>query len=159
MTLDSAELTRCLGAEVDALRTFVALLRDEQRSLINGEIDALASYLDPKSRHMFELTRLEEQRRQLLQARGFSPDRAGMERLVREHAWRAPALVSAWRELLQLTQRAQQLNTTNGTLVATRLGHTQQSLNVLFTAARLPGAYAPDGSTVTFRPAHRLAVA
>jgi len=159
MPHDNAALGRNLSIEIEALRAFVALLREEQRLLIRGETENLASFVEPKTRYMLELAQLGDQRQQVLRDRGLTPDRAGMERLLREHSPGTPQLMAGWRQLLELTQTAQQINATNGTLIATRLNNTQQAISILFSTARLPGSYAADGSTISFRAAHQLAVA
>jgi len=159
MQLDAAALSRDLAREIEALRAFVALLRDEQQSLIPGAHERLTSFAEPKAKCLIELTQLGERRLQLLRDHQLTADRAGMERLVREHAHSAPQALAAWQQLLALTADAHHLNDLNGTLIATRLRGTQRALSALFSAARIPGAYAADGSTVPFHTAHRLAVA
>jgi len=159
MHQDRTALGRNLNIEIEALRVFVALLREEQRLLIRGETENLPSFVEPKTQQMLELTRLEIQRKQALRDHGLTPDRAGMERLLRDHTRGGPQISASWQQLLELTQTAQQINDTNGTLIATRLNNVQQAISVLFATARLPGAYAADGSTVSFRAANRLAVA
>jgi flagella synthesis protein FlgN len=159
MAIDTATLTRTLDLEVAALRAFIDLLRIEQKALVRGDSDQIAAFVEPKAQHMFELTRFGEERGRLLSSLGLGADRAGMERLLREHAGGAAAPHNAWRQLLQLTETARQINTTNGTLIAARLSSTQRALNAIFSAARLPGAYGSDGSTVSLRTAQQLAVA
>ena len=159
MPPDAAVLGRTLAGEIAGLRTFVAVLREEQQSLIHGALEQLAQFAEPKAKCLIELTRLGELRLQVLRDHGLSADRAGMERLLREHAKSAPQVLAAWRELLTLTADAHHLNDLNGTLIATRLRGTQQALAALFSAARIPGAYAADGSTVPYRTLHQLAVA
>jgi len=82
-----------------------------------------------------------------------------MDRLLREHAIRAPQALAAWQQLIDLTKTAQQLNETNGTLIRTRLTAAQRALGVLLSAANIAGAYASDGSTVCYRTPQQLAVA
>ena len=159
MQLDAAALSRDLAGEIAALRAFVALLRDEQQSLIHGALEGLAAFAEPKAKCLLELTQLGELRQRLLRAHELSPDRAGMERLLREHAHGAPEALAAWQQVLALSADAHRLNDLNGTLIATRLRGTQQALAALFSAARIPGAYAADGSTVAFHTPHKLAVA
>jgi flagellar biosynthesis/type III secretory pathway chaperone len=115
-----------------------------------------------------ELTRLGGERNRLLAAGGYSTDRAGMERCLREHAAQAVNVANAWRQLLNLTQAAHAANTTNGMIIATRLQHTQRALNAIFSSARMPGAYGTygtygaygaDGNTVSLRTTQQLAVA
>jgi flagella synthesis protein FlgN len=159
MRLDGTQLCRTLQTESDALTAFIALLRNEQQALVRGELESLGSFAESKSSCLFELTRLGAQRTQWLRERGLQSDRAGMERLLRDQASDAPQLLATWRQLLVLTQTAQQLNETNGKLIGTRLSSTQRALSVLFSAANIVGAYASDGSTVCLRTAHELAVA
>lgn len=160
MQFDAAALGRDLARESAALRAFIALLREEQQSLIHGALERLASFAEPKAKCLLELTQLGELRLQVLRAHRQSADRSGMDRLLREHAHTAPpALAAAWQQVLALTADAHHLNDLNGTLIATRLRGTQRALAALFAAARIPGAYAADGSTVPFRTSHQLAVA
>ena len=159
MQLDDAALSRTLRAESEALTAFTALLHEEQQALVGGELERLPSFAESKSIYLFELTRLGEQRLQWLRQRGLPADRAGMQRLLHEHADGSPQARAAWRQLLDLTQIAQQINDVNGTLIGTRLNGTQRALSVLFSAANIGGAYAPDGSTVCFRTAQQLAIA
>ena len=159
MPVDAAALSRDLAGEIEALRAFVTLLRDEQQSLIHGALERLAEFAEPKAQCLMELTRRSELRLALLRAHELPADRAGMERLLREHAGGSPQTLAAWRQVLALTADAHRLNDLNGTLIATRLRGTQQALTALFSAARIPGAYAADGSTVPFHTAHQLAVA
>lgn len=159
MAFDTATLTRMLDQEIAALRAFNELLRTEQSALVNGETDRVAAFVEPKAQHLLELTRLGEGRSRWLAGLGLAADRAGMERLWLTHAGAVSAPRDAWRQLLQLTEAAQQTNTTNGMLIAARLQHTQRALGVLFSAARLPGAYGADGSTVSLRTTQQLAVA
>ena len=159
MQLDGAALDRILQSEHEALTAIIALLRTEQQALVRGELERLAAFAESKSICLFELSRLGEQRQLWLRERKLSANRAGMERLLRDYAGNSPPTRAAWERLLKLTQDAQQLNHTNGALIGGRLNGTQRALNVLFSAANIAGAYAPDGSTVSLRTAHELAVA
>jgi flagella synthesis protein FlgN len=159
MRPDGAALARSLHIEIAALTAFVALLREEQQTLVGGKLEALFSYADAKTARMLDLARAGEQRLRWLRERGLTADRAGMERLLVEEAGDAPQAREAWRQLLALTATAQQLNTTNGTLIGSRLNGAQRALAVLFSAAKIGGAYTADGSTVCWRPAREFAVA
>ena len=80
-----------------------------------------------------------------------------MESLLRERA-DSEELTCSWQSLLAITRVAQRLNTTNGMLIDTHLHGTQQALDALLTAARIPRTYAPDGSTVSLHSARMRAV-
>ena len=139
------------------MHAFVELLRAEQHSLVYGEIERLVGSADVKAKSLLELARLGERRQRLLDDAGVTLDRTGTA--LREHAGRAPQLSAEWQLLMSLTQTAHQLNVLNGTLIATRLRSTQQALNALLSAARIPGTYTPEGSIVSLRPGTQLAVA
>ena len=159
MQPDAAALCRTLNAESAALSSFVALLRDEQRALVSGDIDRVSSYAETKSAHLFELQRLGEQRVRWLRECDLTVDGAGMSRLLSKYAGGSPAAQTAWRHLLELTKSAQQLNDINGNLISARLGSTKQALSVLFGATNAASAYTSDGSAVRLRSTHELAVA
>jgi flagella synthesis protein FlgN len=156
MTIDTAALRNNFDREASALRAFIEMLRAEQSALVRGENERVAEFAEPKARQLFELTRLGEERSRALSGAGLKADRAGIEKLLQGPSFTATR--DAWRQLLQLTETAQQINTTNGMLIAARLHHTQRALNAIFSAARLPGAYGADGSTVSLRTAQQLAV-
>jgi len=159
MQFDVAALGRTLNTESEALNAFITLLREEQQALVRGDLERLASFAESKTIHLFELTRLGEQRLQWLREKGLTADRTGMDRLLREHAGRAPQAHAAWQQLTELTKTAQHLNETNGKLIRTRLTTAQRALGVLLSAANIAGAYAADGSTVCYRTPQQLAVA
>jgi flagellar biosynthesis protein FlgN len=159
MAVDSAAFSRSLQGESDALRAFVALLLEEQQALVRGDLERLTSFAAPKSQTLLELTRRGNDRQRLLREHGLTIDSAGMERLLEEPSIGTPQVIAAWHELLNLTRTAQQVNETNGTLINARLRGTQQALNVLLSAAQIPGTYTADGSTVSSRRRQSLGVA
>jgi|GEM_PF-1036446 len=165
MPVNIAALSVTIDREVATVTPFVEMLRAEQAALVRGESERVAEYADPKAKYLIELTRLGGERNRLLAAGGYSTDRAGMERCLREHAAQAVNVANAWRQLLTLTQAAHAANTTNGMIIATRLQHTQRALNAIFSSARMPGAYGTygaygaDGNTVSLRTTQQLAVA
>ena len=159
MRLDRDDLHASLAAENEALRTFIEILRKEQQVLLKGDTDQLGLFAEPKAQLILELTKLGEQRLQLLRNRGVTPDRAGMEQLLNEQYADDGREAEQWQQLLRLATTANQININNGLLISARMKTTQRALNTLFSAARLPAAYAPDGSTIGYRAAHQIAVA
>ncbi len=162
MPLNRHSLCDTLRAENDALHSFTEVLREEQQLLIKGRIDELATCAESKARWLLELTRLGEQRLQLLRSRGLTPDRAGMERLLNEHYAGESgecAECDQWLTLMQGATTANQINISNGLLISAHMQTTQRALSTLFSSARLPAAYTPDGGTVSYRAAQQIAVA
>ena len=135
-----------LKTELAALREFTAVLQREQQALIAGDIDKLLPVVEEKTRLAASLNRFAEQRQRVLNAAGLSNDRKGLE------AWLAaqPSMGKdreGWNQLLALTGAAQSLNDSNGKLIAMRIQHNQQALNVLLSAANQTALYGPDGQT------------
>ena len=120
----------CLTAEHAALQSFVALLEEEQRTLLSDHPEALLDLADSKTRQVEHLTRLAEQRRKL---RPTTLPSTGDRTL------------QLWADIRQMAGRAEQLNHTNGELIQIKLRHNQQALNVLHQASHSAGLYGPDG--------------
>ena len=158
MTKTARTPAACIEAEREALGRLTELLRDEQRALVTGDLEKLASYADPKAKLLFELSRCADERAHLLRTHGYAADAAGMDNLLRKLGDDTAAVVSDWQRLLDDSKLARQLNETNGTLIAARMRGTQQALGVLLRAARIPGTYAADGTTVGLHRTNRLAV-
>lgn len=142
----SAPLLAAIAAETAALERFITVLQEEQRLLINGDADAVLPLLEKKTALVAELSAAGQQREQALRALGVDINKAAME------AWFAAGvsddLQSRWKRLLELAQTANQINSTNGQLINTRLQHNQQALSILMNAAGgLPDndTYGPDG--------------
>ena len=135
-----------LKHELAALGEFTAVLQQEQQALVAGDIDKLIPIVEEKTRLAASLNRFAEQRQRLISAAGLPNDRKGLE------AWLAGQPLKTqdrtdWKKLLALTAEAQTLNDSNGKLIAMRIQHNQQALNVLLTAANQTALYGPDGQT------------
>lgn len=135
-----------LSEELAALRGFVAILQQEQQALVAGEIDRLMPLVKEKTDLAARLGQFAELRSRMLAAASLSPDRTGMERWLARLA-PADSAHAAWKSLLALTAEAQALNESNGKLIAMRMQHNQQALNVLLAAANQSALYGPDGQT------------
>ncbi|MEQ1776753.1 MAG: flagellar protein FlgN, partial [Burkholderiales bacterium] len=148
MALNCNNLHATLAAENEALLTFIETLRQEQQVLLKGKTDHLGLFAEQKAQSILELTTWGEQRLQLLRHCGMTPNRAGMEQLLNEHYAGDGSEAEQWEQLLRLATAANQINSSNGMLISARMKYTQRALNTLFSVARLPAAYASDGSTV-----------
>ena len=142
----TADFSSSLKDELAALRAFTAVLLQEQQALVTGDIDGLVPIVEEKTRLAAGLNRFAEQRQRLISAADLPNDRTGLE------AWLAGQPIKAqvradWDKLLALTGEAQSLNESNGKLIAMRMQHNQQALNVLQSAANQTALYGPDGQT------------
>lgn len=159
MIFDDAALSGMLKNERDAMAALAVILREEQRTLVRGELEQLPAFAESKAARILELTRIGSQRVEWQRKVGIGPGKKAMVALLHEHATGAPLSTVAWRKLIEATEDAHRINDVNGTLINARLSATQQAIGILFSAAKLDGAYTPDGRTVCYRPAQRLAIA
>lgn len=144
--MPSSGITELISAELDVLRQFVDVLQREQAALTDGRTESLIALAGEKVRHAERLAALNRDRDIKLRAAGFGSGRDGVQ------AWREAANmpIKVQNDLLnviELAKESRRLNDLNGKLVADRMQHNQQALNVLLSAARQSTLYGPDGQT------------
>lgn len=114
--------------------------------MVAGDIDRLTPLVEEKTRVATRLGQFAEQRNQLLTAAALPTTRKGMETWLSRLAPADPTH-KTWQSLITVTAEAQALNESNGKLIAMRMQHNQQALNVLLAAANQASLYGPDGQT------------
>ncbi len=137
-----------LQAELDAIKAFNEILQKEQRTLVNGDIEDLDYLASEKERLIEQLTNLNEQRNQFLSTHGLLTDAEGMKKLFStdENSYSEPNKI--WHDLLELVAVTNRLNKTNGTIINTRLQHTQRSLTALQCVTGNISLYGSKGQTL-----------
>lgn len=138
-------LVNAISAETAALQVFIAILEEEQKLLISANADAIVPLLDRKTALIAELGAAGQNREAALLALGVSNTREAFDLYF---ASASPELQTHWQQLMAMAQAANQLNSTNGTLINTRLQHNQQALAILMNAAGVGSevpTYGPDG--------------
>jgi flagella synthesis protein FlgN len=148
--LTGTELAHSLTLERDAVNAFVAILQREQDALIQGRSEDLDSLASSKARMVKQLAEFGERRNRYLASRGLAPDSKGMDAWLAESpasAERSGASAAVWSDLLRLARFAQQLNQTNGAIIATRLQNCQRAFAALQGAAGTTALYGPKGQT------------
>ena len=138
--------SQLLSSELAVLREFVALLQQEQQALVAGEIDRLMPLVNEKTSIAAQLGEFAEQRNRMLAAASLPANKQGMEKWLSGLAATDPVR-KTWASLVKMTAEAQALNESNGKLIAMRLQHNQQALDVLLAAANQASLYGPDGQT------------
>lgn len=138
--------------ERNTLLAFLEVLQSEQDALVHGDAERVGALASEKADLVARLGQLGEECRHRLVSQALTADRDGMESFLR----RNPGAAAAWREVLSLAEKAQQLNQTNGLMINTRLGHTRQALAVLHSAADASGLYGPDGHPSTLTGGRQL---
>lgn len=145
---DRAAFFAALADELASFAAFVGLLETERACLLAGDVDALLTLAHTKSDRVADLARLAEVRRSFLRGAGFRTDRAGMsEWLLVEGGADRERVSRLWSELLGRAAEAQQLNESNGALIAARLSFNQSALAALQAAAQQVTFYGPDGTS------------
>ena len=128
-----------LNNELAELRKFVVLLTSEQQLLLDNDTESLLTLSEAKTTAATHLIEIGNSRRKTL----LSGSIDSMEVWLSKHA---PNSGSLWSEIRKLAEQAQNLNSTNGELIQTRMRHNQQALGVLYNSTKsAAGLYGPDG--------------
>lgn len=146
-TVDSPAGT--LREELDAARHLQQILKQEQKQLVEANIDGLPALTDQKAMLVGRMTELAKMRHRALAAAGFAAEEAGMQTWLHSlpsvDDSDAAQTRKSWIELLALAQSAKHLNRTNGILINTHLTRNQTALNVLRGNPQGGNFYGPDG--------------
>ena len=147
---DSPALTARLTVESAAWQALLNMLGEEERALVEGEADRLAPLNASKLAQLQTLGNLARSRHDQLVAAGHTPDHAGMDAWLAQHA--QPDQRAHWQHLCDMEQQAQAMNQRIGKLIDMRLASTRQALNVLVHAATSQGGlYDQAGQAVAAR--------
>jgi flagella synthesis protein FlgN len=135
-----------LREESQLLGDLEALLAEESLVLETSNIQVLETTTRARQERMGALVRIEEQRRSLCAAHGFSADRAGLEGLM---TWcdSEGKLLSRLRECAERAVRCRDLNDRNGIVVAARLKRVEGMLDTLTGRPTRSDTYGPKGYT------------
>ena len=157
-------LTTTLRDEQRLITSLVELMTQEQQCLVSADSDALVAITAQKSALVQQMAACASQRHQALGAAGFAAAEAGMEPWLAacrdaDNADNAADIL--WRELLERTRTAKELNRVNGMLINKQMTHTQVVLNAMCTPAGGvdAGVYGPSGQAATSGPSRRFVVA
>jgi len=152
-------LAEVLAEEAGLLAELRDLLEREFEVLGTKDAVALEKAIVGRQERVGALARIEEHRRSLCRMHGYSPDYAGLERLM---VWCDPqgTLVSRLRECASRAAECRDFNDRNGTMVAAKLKRVEGLLGALTgrPAARAD-TYSPNGSTAPTRPGRVLGAA
>jgi flagella synthesis protein FlgN len=150
--------TTTLRDEQRLITSLVELMKQEQQFLISADSDGLATTTAQKSVLVQQMAAAATQRHRALGAAGFAAGEAGME------PWLAVCSEldadGVWRDLVERTRAAKELNRVNGMLINKQMTHTQVALNAMRTPAggNDPGVYGPRGQAAAGGPSRRFVV-
>ncbi len=122
-----------LASEQAVLERFVMVLETEQQHLVQGQTEALIDLSQQKTQLADQLSHLAQRRRSLQPAPGVPA------------ASHHPKAQSLWSQLIQLAEKADRLNRTNGELIQVKLRLNQQALSILTGAVAQGAIYGPNG--------------
>lgn len=146
MTAEANAFLQAMAAEAVAVQQFVSLLKLEQTSLSNGNVDNLPEFSEQKSKFSVHLNSLAAQRNAALIAQGFAADRAGIEAWCAKHP-DDQVSKKAWQKTLSLAGEAKELNRVNGELIQMRLQYISKALEALQSGNKSLELYGPDGQS------------
>jgi flagellar biosynthesis protein FlgN len=151
-------LAEVLAEEVGLLTELQGLLVDEYEVLGIKDAVALEKTVLARQERVGALARLEEHRRSLCSMYGYSPDYAGLERML---VWCDPqgTLVSRLRECAKRAADCRDLNERNGTMVSAKLKRVEGLLGALTGRPTTSDTYSANGSTAATRPGRVLGAA
>lgn len=118
---------RIAAHELSAMQSFLGLLERERAALESGNADSLPEITRDKSALIDKLSECARQRARLLVVAGEQPNAAGMRQLIGTDR----ATGQLWDQLLEVAQRAAEMNTGNAFLSNQRLAHVERALNTL----------------------------
>jgi flagellar biosynthesis/type III secretory pathway chaperone len=141
-TVVNQQIADGIATEISGCEAFKKVLLSEQQALIDGDVDQLAKITEQKNASAEQLNTLADHRMLRIKALGFTPDKDGMQKWIRE-AGSAPNKL--WKSLLTVAAEIQHINEVNGKLIYTRLQVTERTLSVLLAAVNQANLYGPSG--------------
>jgi flagellar biosynthesis/type III secretory pathway chaperone len=151
-------LAQVLAEEAALLAELHGLLEREHEVLGAKDPVALEKAILARQERVGALARLEEHRRAFCSMHGYSPDYAGLEKML---LWCDPhgTLVSHLRECAKRAADCRDLNDRNGKVVATKLKRVEGLLEALTGRPATADTYSADGTTAATRPGRVLGAA
>ncbi len=147
-----------LHAEHQAIADLLALMKQEQASLIGADADKLIHITEQKTKLVNLAADLAKQRHAAMEQAGFSALESNMP------AWIASIkqenITKAWEDLLAITRSAKELNRLNGMLINKQLANTQNAMQALHAPVHgtAQNFYGPSGHATAPPATRRLVV-
>jgi flagella synthesis protein FlgN len=133
-----------LAQEYQAAQALLAVLRQEQKRLLEADAESLTALLAEKSRVAAHIGELALGRHRALAGAGFDGNETGMRAWITRLAADSD-IAQSWNQLLELAREAKEINRINGLLINRQLARNQAALNVLQGVGQNANLYGPDG--------------
>ena len=115
--------------ESQAINLLLDLLEQEQRCLVQADIQSMSGVIERKSKTLMEINQFAQQRYKTLANLGFSANENGMPDWLAKHAHKT--VQAEWLATQQTLVKAKELNRVNGILINKHMQRTQQMLNII----------------------------
>ncbi|MDX2218626.1 MAG: flagellar protein FlgN [Burkholderiales bacterium] len=143
------ELRACLLREYMELQDFVDFLERELKDIAGFDAEKLIGNTTAKEQRLARLAAIDRQRDMLLARMGIPATANGMATLLRDEPEFAQTMRKVWDGIVATGTRAQQLNETNGRLIASQLAYYESRMSALVRLARPDSTYGADGRPQT----------
>jgi flagellar biosynthesis protein FlgN len=145
-----------LNEEYDAMASLLELIKQEQKYLIEANIEDLTKATEGKSKIVEKIAELAKDRHQGLASAGYPPNDASMQIWLEKTSDIVAS--SIWSKLLEIAQSAKELNRTNGLLINQHLTRNRNALNALQGTSDGSHFYGPNGRSTTKPSPRRLVI-
>lgn len=145
-----------LDDEYNAMDCLLELIKEEQKCLIEANIEDLNKVIDKKTKIISEITELAEARHQALAAAGYTPTDESMQTWLEKTS--IVAATGKWFKVRAVAQAAKELNRTNGMLINQHLARSRNALSILQGASDGGNFYGPNGHSTKIPVPRRLVI-
>ena len=145
-----------LPKEQQVMTLLLDLLKQEQLLLVCADTDRLIEVTAQKTALVGNMAALAASRHLALGAAGFAAQETGMQTWITECGNHNDAIL--WRQVLDLTREAKEINRINGMLIGKQMMHTQNALNALRPNAQGGDVYGPNGQTSNAAASRRFII-
>lgn len=129
--------------DISLMNELVALLANEQSSLINPNVSAVESVIEQKDELLKKISASVKVRNDALAKAGFEPNENGMVAWINKNALRQT--MQKWQAFQQSVAQAKELNRLNGQLINKHFIRNRQFIAHLKGNPRNDGVYGPNG--------------
>lgn len=145
-----------LDDEYKAMFCLLELIKDEQKCLIEANIEDLNKIIDKKTNIIGQITELAEVRHHALEAAGLTPVDESMQTWL-EMTSNVTA-TGKWSKIRAIAQEAKEINRTNGLLINQHLSRNRNALNILQGTSDGGNFYGPNGQSTRTPVPRRLVI-
>ena len=146
MQASGTQAAASIAEELTAANSLLNVLEQEQARLVDGDVEGLSKLTGEKADIVARMTEMASRRHRALAAAGFPADESGMR------GWLDTAsadINASWNALLDIAQKAKELNRTNGLLIGRQMARNQGALNILQGNQQGGTIYGPNGQSAT----------